>query len=417
METQEGKNEKLEPATFNELEQFIHEKFEVKDMGIVRLLCATIIGHLMPGDAVWLFLVAPPSGLKTELIRALDGIDFVYNISSLTPRTLISGQKGSMGKETSLLFKIPGHILTFKDFTSILEMNYNARDEILSQLREVYDGQYSKTFGTGEEIKWEGKIGFIAGVTEAVDLFQGMYNILGERFLQYRMTQPDRKDATRKGMQNASKIQEIRIQMREIFARYIKNVEMPEELPEIPSDLQEEIIELSDFATLARGGVVRDPKTREITNVFAPEMPIRFAKQLTILAQSFLLMGLGKNDRNIMRKIAFSSMTKNRLEVFWYLSKERNEVDLSDRNTFEDDENMVEIETEPTDKERQWTSKDIGIAMGLPTTTARRILEEINALGFVERKKSSSADAWKLKEVYKVFFRKYYSNEFGLLDS
>jgi len=417
MEIQENKNVKLEPATFEELEQLIHEKFEVKDTGIVRLLCATVIAHLMPGDPVWLFLVAPPSGLKTELIRALDGIDFIYNISSLTPHTLISGQKGSMGKETSLLFKIPTHILTFKDFTSILEMNYNARDEILSQLREVYDGQYSKSFGTGEEIKWEGKIGFIAGVTEAVDLFQEMYNILGERFLQYRMAQPDRKDATRKGMQNASKIHEIRLQAKEMFARYIKSVEVPKESPEISSDLREEIIELSDFATLAREGVVRDPKTREITNVFAPEMPIRFAKQLALLAQSFLLMGLKENDRNIMRKIAFSSLSKNRLKAFWYLSQERNKADLSDRNTFEDDENMGEVETGLTDNEKQWTSKDIGIAMGLPTTTARRILEEINALGFVERKKSSSADAWKLKEIYKVFFRKYYSNEFKLFDS
>src|SRR3989344_9085959 len=75
---------------FEELERFVHEKFEVKDTGIVRLICATIIAHKLNRDPVWLFIVAPPSGLKTELIRALDSIEGIHGLSSLTTHTLIS---------------------------------------------------------------------------------------------------------------------------------------------------------------------------------------------------------------------------------------------------------------------------------------------------------------------------------------
>jgi len=404
-----------QPPTFDDLERFVYEKFAVKDTGVVRLICAAIIAHKINSDPVWIFLVAPPSGLKTELIRALDGIEGIHGLSSLTPHTLISGQKKT-GKETSLLLKIQNGIFTFKDFTSVLEMNKIARDEILSQLREIYDGQYSKSFGTGDDVRWDGKIGFLAGVTEAVDLFQGMYNILGERFLQYRIIQPERKEATRRGMQNAPHIHEIRQQMKELFANYMTNFKIPEELPAIPEDWIDEIVELSNFATLARSAVMRDANMRDITHIFAPEMPIRFAKQLTLLAQTFLIMGVTDRDKNIIRKIAFSSLSKNRLRAFLYLSKSRNDIKLAGKNIVDDEKDGDVNASESIDRESEWTSKSIGIAMGLPTTTARRILEEINAQGFVERSKLGSADAWMLKEEYKEFFRKYYSNEFFAID-
>lgn len=415
METIITNDKEVQPPTFDDLERFVHEKFEVKDVGIVRLICATIIANKLSGDPVWLFIVAPPSGLKTELIRALDGIEGIHGLSSLTPHTLISGQK-STSKETSLLLKIQNGIFTFKDFTSVLEMNKIARDEILSQLREIYDGQYSKSFGTGDDVRWDGKMGFLAGVTEAVDLFQGMYNILGERFLQYRMVQPGRKEATRRGMQNAPHIHEIRQQMKDLFTNYVTSFKLPEELPAIPEDWINEIIELSDFATLARSAVMRDANMRDITHVFSPEMPIRFAKQLTLLAQTFLAMGTTDEDKNILRKIAFSSLSKNRLRVFHYLSKSRCDVKLAGKDVVNDEKDNGAKTSEAIDEENEWTSKSIGIAMGLPTTTARRILEEINAQGFVERGKLGSADAWMLKEEYKEFFHKYYSDEFFVVD-
>ncbi len=408
-----------ETITFNQLEEFVYEKFEVKDFGVVRLICATVLANKkLDNDPVWLFIIAPPSGLKTELINAFEGIKGIYGVSSLTTHTLISGQK-AVGRDTSLLLQIEDErgsyrgIFTFKDFTSVLEMNKIARDEILSQLREIYDGSYRKSFGTGETLEWKGKVGFIAGVTEAVDIFQGMYNILGERFMQYRMTQPSRKGATRKGIKNSHTIEKIRQEMKELFASYINNFKTPDSIPEIPDDWFEEIVDLSNFATLARSGVMRDPFLRDITNVFSPEMPIRFAKQLATLAQMFILMGSRDSDRIILRKIAFSSISKNRMRVFHFLSQERVVVKLAGRNIVSGDRDKDDygLAQDTIDSEEEWTTKSIAVAMGLPTNTARRVLQDINAQGFIIRGKSGSADTWVLADEYKEFFQKYYDEK------
>jgi hypothetical protein len=402
-------------TTFEELENFVKENFLVADPGILRLVVAVIIANRLPGDPVWLFIISPPSGFKSEIIRAMDGIHGIYHLSSLTPKTLISGQQRSPGSETSLLMKVnPGTIFTFKDFTTILQMNYVQRDEIFSQLREVYDGQFKKTFGTGLEVDWKGKIGFIAGVTEAVDIYQKMYSTLGERFLQYRMTQPDRKSATRMGMANSDKIYDIRKQMNEKFKEHVDGINFPDVLPTIPNDWIDEIIDLSEFATLARSGsVVRDTKTHEIMHNFTAEMPVRFAKQLTLLAQAFLIMGLRDGDRRILRKVALTSLPKNRIDIFAVLLREKSGIDFSSKTLLGQETNEIDDDESNADA---WTASNVALALGLSTSYARRNLEELTALGLLTKYKFGNSHAWKIKDEYLEFLLKYYRDEQQLFD-
>ena len=67
-------------------------------------------------------------------------------------------------KDASLLPKISGKILIFKDWTSLLSINKDARAEIMGQFREVYDGEMKKPFGNGKIAQWKGKIGFVPTV-------------------------------------------------------------------------------------------------------------------------------------------------------------------------------------------------------------------------------------------------------------
>lgn len=386
--------------TINELENLIYSNFTVADHGVVRLLCAILIVHRFEKvDPVWLFLISPPSGLKSELIRALNKVDKVYPLSSLTPQTFISGQK-NYAQENSLLRRLKSGILTFKDFTTILQMYESARQEILSQLREIYDGQYSKSFGTGEEISWEGKITFIAGVTEAIDLYQGMYSILGERFLQYRMVQPDRVEATVKALKNSSNSEAIRLELIEAFADFINNFEIPELLPEIEEEWETEIIQLADFATRGRSGIKRDPKDREISHVFDAEMPMRFARQLILLAKTFTLMGYEEADRMIIRKIAIDSLPKNRIKAFSVLLQTQEVESLA---TVAE---TLGIAVDQPQGITGWTTAEVAVELDLPTTTVRRTLQDLNALGFLNRTKSSS-DIWSLEEGWEQMLNKY----------
>ncbi len=57
----------------------------------VYAMLGTIVANLLPGDPVWLGLVAPPSSAKTELLNAISGLPFVVSVSTLTLASLLSG--------------------------------------------------------------------------------------------------------------------------------------------------------------------------------------------------------------------------------------------------------------------------------------------------------------------------------------
>jgi hypothetical protein len=147
----------------------------------VDLALATVVANRLDGDPLWLFLVAPPSSGKTETLMSLVDTEDVYPLNNLTPATFISGYE-QKGEDASLLPKVDGKTIVMKDFTSILTMHRDARAEILSQLREIYDGAYSKDFGNGKHVEWRGKVGLLAGVTPVIDREYAFNAALGERF-------------------------------------------------------------------------------------------------------------------------------------------------------------------------------------------------------------------------------------------
>ena len=82
-------------------------------------------------------------------------------------------------------------VVLIKDFTTILSMRREKRAAILSQLREIHDGEFRRSFGTGETKIWRGRITVIAAVTPALDRHYSIFSTLGERFLQVRWHRPD----------------------------------------------------------------------------------------------------------------------------------------------------------------------------------------------------------------------------------
>jgi hypothetical protein len=82
-------------------------------------------------------------------------------------------------------------VLVLKDFTTILSMRSEERAEILSQLREVYDGRLDRETGMGDVLHWEGRVGFLAGVTPVIDQHHAVMALLGERFVYLRLPDTD----------------------------------------------------------------------------------------------------------------------------------------------------------------------------------------------------------------------------------
>src|SRR3990167_6516754 len=100
---------------FKKLEAQFNEVYLLKDPYILKTVCMTTLSQRVPGDPIWIVIVAPSGGAKSEFINAVSKCTGVYPLSTLTSRTFVSGMKG--GEQKSLLKQIENGIITFKDLT------------------------------------------------------------------------------------------------------------------------------------------------------------------------------------------------------------------------------------------------------------------------------------------------------------
>src|SRR6185503_15478952 len=186
---------------FQELENNIKKYLLLEDHGIVKLLCATVIANRIPElDPTWLFIVSNSSGGKSELLSAMAHAQGCWEQDDLTSKTFISGAKRD-GVETSLIYRLPENaIMVVKDMTVLLNKDERDSGPVFDQLRMIYDGKFIKSFGTGEDVKASVRMGFIGGVTSAIEDFQAKQASLGQRAITYYMKQPDRLAVTRMGI-------------------------------------------------------------------------------------------------------------------------------------------------------------------------------------------------------------------------
>src|SRR3990167_7359178 len=374
-------------TTFAELDEVLHKWQEITDWGLTKAICAFVIANRLPGNSVWALLVGSSGSGKTEMISGLNYIPFIFSLSSLTPQTLISGQRGVQG----LLWELSDKLLTIKDLTTILEMNSDARSEIFAQFREMYDGSFEKSYGTGETKKWAGKVGLFAGVTSVIDIREQAYSALGERFIKYRIIPPNRRTIARRALENTTKTVKMQEEIKEYFARFIKTVidlVKPEEDLALTDSQKDQLIRLADFTTLARSPVTRDfGMTKDVIYKPSSEMPTRFTQQLSQVAIALKLInrasGLSDElldvDNKILFKIALDSIPQMRRQMLQKLAEN------------------ISITTEQAAE-----------ATSYPTSTARRYLEDLFVLGICDRKRGENqSHVWILKEEFREVMAEY----------
>jgi hypothetical protein len=282
-------NGKRPYVNWKSLDTTVRKYLKLGDDNVLPFLSGVVIANKLKADPVWAFILAPPGGVKTELIRALDEVDNVFALSTLTPQTLVSGYRSKC--DPSLLPKLSNHILTLKDFTTVLTMHRDGRQEVLSQLREIYDGSYKKAFGTGKVVSWKGKIGFIAGCTPVLDSHHAVFSVLGERFITLRIQTPDPIDVSEYLINQTGREQEMRSVLSAAFASFIQGIRLPSKPIVVNEAVVKKLSRLAVFVVRARSGVVRDAYSRELEYVPEPEAPTRLTLQLSTFLQAVTLLG------------------------------------------------------------------------------------------------------------------------------
>ncbi|MDP9177793.1 MAG: ArsR family transcriptional regulator [Gemmatimonadota bacterium] len=261
-----------------------------------------IAANLLPGDPVWLGIVAPPSSAKTEILNAMSRLPNMHPAATLTPASLLSGtakKDRAVGAKGGLLRQIGDFgILILKDFGSVLSMRPDAKSEVLAALREVYDGSWTRHLGTdgGQTLTWSGNVGLIFGVTPILDTHHSVIAAMGERFLLCRQAPAGEEQARRAlghaGSDTAKMRCELAEAVRQLFDRQLKT---PRPLSE---NERERLIELASLAVRIRSTVERERNSREIESIHGAEGPARL-----VLALERLVAGL--DSLGCERRLAF----------------------------------------------------------------------------------------------------------------
>jgi hypothetical protein len=340
----------------------------------------TVAANLLPGDPVWLGLLAPPSNAKTELIMSASGLPNVVQASTVTPGALLSGtpkKQQTGGAKGGLLRQIgPFGILLFKDFTSVLSMRQDAKIETLGALREIFDGSWTRHFGTdgGKTLTWKGKLGLLFGVTGILDSHYTAISEMGDRYLLCRLQQSKRQlefALKHAGTKNSEMRNELKNAVTQLFASPLNT---PPALV-LGSDEYEEFAKIVALAVRLRGTVERDRVKREIESIPGAEGPGRMALCLERLLAGLGALGLErKRAFAVMKTVAMDSVPPLRRQTYEYLCANRDAFGT-----------LVKMET-----------PDIAEELGLPTNTVRRALEDLAAYHLVKRVKGGKgkADGW-----------------------
>lgn len=367
-----------------DVKKTFHRWILIEDDGAIEVTLGTVAANLMDGDAVWLMLVGGSSGGKTEIVNPLLGLPFVKEAAVLTESSLLSGSSKrdhAAGAKGGLLREIgPFGVLILKDFTSILSMNKDAKTATLAALREIYDGSWTRQVGSdgGQELQWKGKLATIACCTEAIDEHHAVIGAMGERFAFYRLPHLTRKTMARRAVDSIGDESKMRAEMRNAVAGLFAGSEIPARPHNLSHAETERLIALADFASKCRSAVMRDARS-EIVLVPESEYPARIAKIFRRLFSGMLTIGVDRQRAwEILTRIAFDSMHKVRRQVIELFIESQ-------------------VSAIPTAK--------IALALGLPTATTRRALEDLTAHGALIRTKienpngkGGSQDAWCLTD-------------------
>ena len=354
-------------GSIDKVVEVFQEWLYIPDARVVDVTLATYTAHHRRGDPLWTAIVGASGGGKTEPIRALEVMPDAYMLSKLTPQTFASGLKNN--PRASLLTRLEEDKQSFvimKDFTSILSMHRDAQRELLADLREIYDGAFDKDFGSGESVHWRGRLGLLLGVTPEMDQARKVNEIMGERFVYYRLPKADRRKLVKKAQDNRGRESEMRQALTDAVAGFLADVEF-ERTVELSEEPETRMLALADLATLGRSHVARD-RNHEVLTLPTPEAPTRFVKQLGALADS--LMVLGRDEAQAMElveKISLDSLPPPRLACIRFLIENAGDV----------------VKT-----------TDVANAVKLPPTTCGRVLEDLTALRMADREGSGQDLRW-----------------------
>jgi hypothetical protein len=256
-------------------------------------------------------------------------------------------------------------------------MHRDARAEVMAALREIYDGSWTRHVGSdgGQTLHWAGKLGLVFGATPALDSHYAASAALGERFLLCRLPDAEQPQLRRAFAHAGRQTGRMRKELTEAVAALFAG---PRREPRELSD--PELDELEEFVWLAvrlRSAVERDRTSREVEYVHGTEGPARLGLTLERLLAGLDALGLDRARAfDVVRRIALDSVPPLRRRAYTWLAAQQTPQ----------------------------ATTAVAAAIGLPSNTARRVLEDLAAYRLATRDSQGQgkADLWTVESTRNV---------------
>jgi hypothetical protein len=217
----------------------------------------------------------------------------------------------------------------FSTFTS----NPKTLPVILAQLRRIYDGHFSREFGTDEnmdERAWHGRLTVFAAAVPDIDGHYSLFQKLGERFVRVRLP---RAGGVETGLQAMKHTGAVGAELRAaVHALMLPILSIPQEAPTMPAEIESKIAHMSEFIALARTYIERDGYSRKATGVPAPEGNTRLPQELCQIARGSVLLDgrseVNDEDYRLVCRVALDSLPPARIAVLKALLDSRSPFSL-----------------------------------------------------------------------------------------
>jgi hypothetical protein len=301
----------------NRLLSLFKEWLHIEDETLLYTLVATKISHHIPGDPIWLMIIGPSSGGKSEYLRAVtQGKE--KSIDDLTAHTFVSGYKPPRGDKDEEIphfaQTLANNIWYIYDLSILMSKNSDERSQILSDMRMIYDGKITKKYGNKVTAYAECPNNtLICGTTPVIDNTILEDQLLGTRFVTYRIIPNNRKAM----MDAIDSIQDRMPLMREHLKLAVKEFEeLLDYTPPILTQVENQNLQLlSNMTTLLRTAVAFD-RQGEPSNIAYPEEPGRLYKQIKKLYTSYLVAGLTQDEAmRCIRKVCVDNINPIRIKL------------------------------------------------------------------------------------------------------
>jgi hypothetical protein len=289
--------EKPEPGSLVDVHGVFRKWFGPEyDLDTIDAVLAAAASERLTGDPLWLLVISGPGNAKTETVQALAGAGAHVTSTIASEGALLSAtpRRERNKKATGGLLRKIGDrgVLVIKDVTSVLSADRNTRASVLAAIREIYDGRWERNVGTdgGQTLTWTGRLVIIGAVTTAWDAAHAVVAAMGDRFVLIRVdSYLGRVKSGERAIRNTGDEVAMRQELAAAVGGLIGHTSAAEY--QLSDDEISRLLKASNIVTMARTAVERDYRG-DIISAHAPEMPTRFAKQLTQMVRGAVAIGM-----------------------------------------------------------------------------------------------------------------------------